>query len=97
MRVSCYGVYVWLLHVRIDLLFHLSLELHHLDDLILSRRTSVHFHKAVEYLYHYSSSTICILSPIHRMTGTAMLFPIALYRGPSGQSSGALLRQGICV
>ena len=31
-----------------------------------------------------NSSTICILLPIHRITGTAIEFPIALYRGPSG-------------
>jgi hypothetical protein len=35
---------------------------------------------------------MAILSPIQRMTGTAMLFPIAEYRGPSGQSAAGRLR-----
>lgn len=41
------------------------------------------------------SSTIRMRSPIHRMTGTAMLLPKALYRAPSGACS--LLRYGISV
>ena len=45
----------------------------------------------------HSASTILIRSPIHRITGTAIELPIALYRGPSGQLSASLLRQGICV
>lgn len=35
--------------------------------------------------------------PIHRITFTHMLFPQALYRGASGQSSAFLPFQGICV
>lgn len=38
-----------------------------------------------------------ILSPIHRMTGTAMLLPIAMYRGVSGHCSDGLFLQAILV
>ena len=35
------------------------------------------------FAFRLISSTACILSPIHRITDTAMEFPMALYRGPS--------------
>ena len=41
---------------------------------------------------HGIPSTIAIRFPIHAMTGTAIEFPSALYRGPSGQSPAGLLR-----
>ena len=48
-------------------------------------------------LNHFSFSTSLILSPIQRITGTAIEFPKALYLGPSGQSSADLFLQGIAV
>jgi hypothetical protein len=44
-----------------------------------------------------SASTAAMRSPIHSMQFTAMLFPSALYLGPSGQSPAAFLRQEISV
>lgn len=49
------------------------------------------------FLIHFNFSTSLILSPIQRITGTAIEFPKALYLGPSGQSSADLFLQGIAV
>jgi hypothetical protein len=45
----------------------------------------------------WRESTAAILSPIHAMQLQAMLFPSALYRGPSGHSAAGLPRHGIAV
>ena len=44
-----------------------------------------------------SASRAAMRSPIHSMQFTAILFPKALYLGPSGQSFAAFLRHGINV
>ena len=44
-----------------------------------------------------SPSTICMRSPIQRITGTAIELPIALYRGVSGHSSAGLPWYGTLV
>ena len=50
-----------------------------------------HIHKALP-LFNLS-----IRFPIQRMTGTAMLLPSALYRGPSGHWSADFFFHGIAV
>lgn len=72
--------------MRAKCLIRIQFKGKHLDDIAKRVRPSDIIIKIT-----YRASTASILSPIHLSTGTAMLLPIILYRGPSFISPPFLL------